>query len=93
MSKPFLTCYGLWCSLGVYRGVQDYNKKYNKEYKYHVENPNSKKPEYYYTSLIGNSLLGFICYANPITLPIFAIGELYELEKKIRGIKDEKEKD
>jgi hypothetical protein len=89
MSKPFLTCYGLWCSLGAYRGVQDYSKKYNKEYKYHTENPNSKKPQYYYTVCFSSSILGIICYANPFTLPFFAYAEIINLEKKIRGIKDE----
>lgn len=89
MSKSVLTCYGLWSSLGVYRGVKDYNKQYNKDYKFYMKYPDSKKPEYYYTSAFGNSVFGFICYANPILLPVFAIEELYELEKTIRGIEDE----
>jgi len=87
MSKPFLTCYGLWCSLGVYRGFKDYNKKYDKDYKFYLENSKLKKPEYYYSDCISYSFLAFICYANPILLPIFAVAELKDLEGKIRGIK------
>jgi hypothetical protein len=93
MSKPFLTCYGLWCSLGIYRGAQDFNKKYNKDYKFYLENPKSKKPEYYYLDCIANSFLVFVCYATPITLPFFVFVELKDLEGKVRGIKDKKEKD
>jgi hypothetical protein len=93
MNKPFLTCYGLWCSLGIYRGAQDFNKKYNKDYKFYLENPKSKKPEYYYIDYISSSFSGFLCYANPIILPFFVFVELKDLERKVRGIKDEKEKD
>jgi len=88
MSKPFLTCYGLWCSLGTYRGIQDYNKKYDKDYKFYLENPNSKKPIYYYSDFISSSLLGLLVYANPILLPIFGYHEIVNFEKIIRGIKD-----
>jgi hypothetical protein len=84
MVKLFVTCYGLWCSLGIYRGFQDYNNKFHKDY---IENPNSKKPEYYYSDLFASSALGFIAYANPLTLPVFAFLEIRELELKIRSIK------
>jgi superoxide dismutase len=86
MSKPFLTCYGLWCSLGTYRGIQDYNKKYDKDYKFYLEKPNSKKPIYYYSDFISSSLLGLLVYANPILLPIFGYYEIVNFEKIIRGI-------
>lgn len=86
MSKILGTSYGLFCSLGIYRGAQDYNKKYNKEYKIYLELPTSKKPEYYYIDFISSSFFGFVCYANPITLPFFLVSELKDLEGKIRGI-------
>ena len=34
-----------------------------------------------------------IFYANPITLPFCVISEIYQLELKIRDIKDEEEND
>jgi len=87
MSKPFFTFYGLWSALGAYRGVQDFNKDFNKQYKNYMENPtSSKKPEYYYIDYIGSSFMGVVCYANPLTLPFFAFAELKDLEKKIRGL-------
>lgn len=87
MAKPIAIGYGLWCSLGVYRGFKDYNNKYDKDYKLYLEKPNLKKPEYYYTDCIGSSFMGLFVYANPILLPIFAYHEVIDLEKKIRGFK------
>jgi len=88
MSKVFITSYGLWCSLGVYRGFKDYNNKYDKEYKLYLENNcKLKKPEYYYIDCISSSFIGLFVYGNPILLPIFAYHEIVDLEKKFRGIK------
>jgi hypothetical protein len=83
---------GLWGGLGAYRGAQDYNKNYNIDYKQYLINPNYyKKPQYYYTLSIGYSMISFISYVNPITLPIFFYLELYNLEKQIICINDKEE--
>lgn len=87
MSKPLITCYGLWCSLGAYRGFQKYNQKYREDYKFYLENPNSKRPEYYYSDFIASTLMGVFVYANPILLPVFVYQEIVDLEKKFRCIK------
>lgn len=73
--------------MGAYRGVQDYDKKYNKDYNFYLKNPNSKRPEYYYTDVVASSFMGFICYANPLILPFFLASEIRYLESEIRGIK------
>jgi len=86
-----LISYGLWSGLGAYRGFQDYNKEYNKKNKYYMKNPNSKKPEFYFTQFFLNTMVGFLVYANPLSAPFFIVHELYGIEEKIRGIKNEEE--
>jgi hypothetical protein len=75
--------------LGGYRGVQDYNKKYDKDYKLYLANPKLLRPTYYYTDAVASTFIGFICYANPLSLPFFAFAELHNIESKIRGVKKE----
>jgi len=62
-----------WAGLGAYRGVQDYNRRYKKDYKYflkHKDNSyrNEKEPIYYYVSCFGSSILHLLLYASPIFL-------------------------
>jgi hypothetical protein len=85
-----LISYGLWGGLGAYRGVQDYNKQYDKNYKYHLEHPTHRKPQYYYLSCLGSSAVCFGFYIMPLFLPITITMELYSLERAIRGIEDKK---
>ena len=89
MSKRFLTCYGLWCSLGAYRGIQKYNNNYREDHNFYLENPKSKKPEYYYSDFMASTLMGLFLYGNPFLLPNFAYEEIFDLEKKLRGIKSD----
>jgi hypothetical protein len=96
-----LTSYGLWGGLGAYRGVQDYNKKYNDKYKYYLKHQNDKykydhikKPQYYYLSCCGSSIIwAFGFYLNPLFIAISIMDELYNVERSIRGIKDDEEND
>ena len=83
--------YGLWGLLGGYRGVQNYNKRYNQDYKYHLKNPNYKKPQYYYITCFAYSFFSIGVYVFPVYAPIFIIYELYNIEKFIRGIEDDEE--
>lgn len=80
-----------WGGLGAYRGVQDYNKKYNSENIRYLERPTyCKKPQYYYLSCFGSAMGCFAFYIMPVFLPITVTMELYSLEEKIRGIEDKK---
>ncbi len=82
--------YGLWCGLGAYRGIQAYNKYFDKEYKCYIKYPLfNKKPHYYYTIGFCCSVTGLIVHAIPITFPFLVLSEIIDLEKTIRGIKDE----
>jgi len=79
-----------WAGLGAYRGVQDYNKKYKKDYANYVKNPKYyPQPKYYYVSCIGNSIGHLFFYINPFFIPISIITELYNVEKAIRGMNDD----
>jgi len=83
-----------WVSLGAYRGVQDYNRRYKKDYKYflkHKDNSyrNEKEPIYYYVGCFGSSVLYVLFYVNPILFVSYVIEELYNFEKMIRCIKDD----
>lgn len=87
--RGFIGC-GLWGGLGAYRGVQKYNKTYNKEYKYHLVKPTYyNKPQYYYISCFGSAMNDFVFYAFPPCIPFTIITELYNLERAIRGIEEE----
>jgi len=80
-----------WGGLGFYRGHQEYNKRYKKHYEYYNERPlYRKKPEYYYIGDFSSSIFGFLLYVNPFTVTIFSIREIYNIEKIIRGIYDDK---
>ena len=83
-----------WAGLGAYRGVQDYNKRYKKDYQYFLKHKDNgffkeKEPKYYYVSCFGSSILYLIRYVNPIIFMASVIDELYNVEKMIRGIKDD----
>jgi hypothetical protein len=94
LSKYTLTWIGigLWGGLGAYRGTQNYRKNYDIDYKRHLENPTyCKKPQYYYLSCFGKAFYYSALYIYPISGPIFIIEELYNVEKAIRGIKDNEE--
>jgi hypothetical protein len=76
-----------WISLGGYRGAQEYNKNYNKYYKCYTEKKFKKKPQYYYLSCAGRSC--FFATRYIILFPFAFIDELYNIEKYIRGIKED----
>lgn len=81
-----------WGSLGAYRGVQYYNKKYRNDYKKYINDPKYRsEPKYYYLTCFGVSCWHFLFYANPVLLPITVIQELYNLEETIRGIKNDED--
>jgi len=82
--------YGLWGGLGAYRGIQDYKKKYNKDYKYYLENEKySSKPQYYYLSCFGFSVAHMGFYLFPMFFGVTITRELYNLERAIRGIEED----
>jgi hypothetical protein len=89
--STFLFGYSLWGGLGAYRGVQDYNKEFNKKNNNYLIRPKyATKPQYYYLSCFGNSIVWCIVYyLNPIFIPISLIKELYNIERAIRGIEEE----
>ena len=73
--------WGLWGTLGCYRG----NQYYKTELKRDLER--NKKTQYYYSKNLGCCLLGGCVYVLPITIPVNIIYELYNLEEFVRGIK------
>ena len=91
MNKLVVTGYGCWGALGAYRGVQEYNKKFNRDFKHYLKYPDTKKPEYYYLSCLGFSLLASLGYIIPPFLLFNAGLEIYNIERALRGIKDEEE--
>ena len=65
-----------WGSLGVYRGVQQYN--------YLEERKNNST--YFYTSAAGNGFMGAFIYVNPLLAAITIPKELYRMEVVIRDL-------
>jgi hypothetical protein len=79
-----------WSGLGAYRGVQDYNKEYRKDYRRYLKDTKyNREPKYYYLSCFGRACIFAIMY--PWVFPLFFIDELYNVEKFIRNIKDDDE--
>lgn len=70
-----------WSGLGAYRGVQDYNKEYKKDYQRYLENTKyHREPTYYYVSCFGRACFFAIMY--PWIFPKFVIDELYYYVEK-----------
>ena len=84
-----------WAGLGAYRGVQDYNRRYKKDYNYYLKHKDDiyrkeKEPKYYYVSCFGSSIWSCLMYyVNPFCFVCGLIDEMYNFEKMIRGIKDD----
>lgn len=79
-----------WSGLGAYRGVQDYNKEYKKDYqKYLKDTKYYREPKYFYVSCFGRACAFALAY--PGWFPYFVVSELYNVEKMIRNIKDDDE--
>ena len=78
--KIMITAWGLWGTLGCYRGHQ-YYKKELKRY------TNMKK--YYYVTNFGYGLAGTTFYVCPVFMGLTCIYELYNLEEAIRGIESD----
>ncbi len=107
MGKILFTTWGLFSTLGVYRGIKDYGFKYKQrvtKYEQDCEKyPNiykntdiynyATKPKYYTSDAIATGCLGFVLYANPATCLIMLYNELHRLEINLRGYDDEKEKE
>ena len=81
--KIMITAWGLWGTLGCYRGHQYYKK----EVKRH--NERNIKTQYYYISNFGFCIAGILCYVTPPTMLIPIFIEVYNLEEAIRGIKSD----
>jgi hypothetical protein len=88
----------IWGSLGFYRGVKLYNYNNKKDLSYYEDNKDKEfnklvKPQYFYSSCVGNGSMGFLFYVNPFMLFLTIPKELYRLEVNMRSLNDEKEKD
>jgi hypothetical protein len=84
--KILLAFSGLaWTGLGMYRGSQEYNKRFNKDVERYLKDPKYyDQPKYYYTSLIGQSIVFGCLYL--VTAPgAFLYREIYKFEDFIRG--------
>jgi hypothetical protein len=69
----------LWLSLGIIRGINQYNYEYS-----------SDKP-YFYTKNLYNGIAGLLLYTIPVMLPFVLYKEMYRLEVNIRGIQKSEE--
>jgi len=89
-NKTFLIVYGLWGGLGSFRGIQDYNKTIDLQYKKYLKDPTIYvKPQFYYLSCFGISMFHSLLYIYPLSAPFCLLSEMYEIEKLIRNISDE----
>lgn len=75
---------GVWGSLGMFRGVQEYN--YN-HFLHRKENPSYEQKKYFYSKSIGNAFLGALFYVTPFTWPYCLTREIYRLEINLYGLK------
>ena len=76
-----------WGSLGFYRGINEYDYKYEKNKKM------GRNKTYLYSGKITGGLFGCLFYLNPF-LSIFTISkEIYRLEVNLRGMEYEKTTD
>ena len=75
-TKFLIPTFGIWGSLGFYRGTNHYThlqKKY-------------KNKQYLYTSQFGYGLGGLLMYANPAFVFFTLPNEVYRLEVDIRQL-------
>ena len=84
-AKRILISWGLFSTLGFYRGVMDDNYNYEQKMK--------KKDTIYiqshpklYCRAFGKGCLGVLFYTNPVLWVILIPKELYRLEVVLRGL-------
>jgi len=76
-----------WGSLGFYRGINEY------DYKYEQNKKMGRHKTYLYSGKFTCGLMGTLFYLNPF-LVIFVIPkEIYRLEVNLRGMESEKNSD
>lgn len=74
-----------WGSLGFYRGLNEY------DYKYEQNKKMGRRELYLYSGKITGGLFGCLFYLNPF-LAIFMVSkEMYRLEVNLRGMEPEKQ--
>jgi len=81
----FVTLVG-WPLLGFKRGLNSYDYHYlnNKLYR------NSENKSHLYSDKIMWGLGSMLVYANPFTIFLLLLKEVYRLEVNLRGLEDEK---
>jgi hypothetical protein len=77
-----------WGILGFYRGLNDYDHRYEK-----YKNSIYKNKPYLYSERCFNGLLGFIFYISPPLLFFIIPNEIYRFEVNMRGMEYEKQSD
>jgi hypothetical protein len=79
-----------WGGLGFYRGLNEYDRHYNKRMSY---NTGRNLEPYLYSKKITTGILGCLLYLNPILFFIFIPKEIYRFEVNVRGLESEKASD
>jgi hypothetical protein len=79
-----ITINSLWCSLGLYRGGQNYEYEY-KQIRY-------ERIPYLYIYKFNNSIYYGIYYMCPLLFPFILSKEIYRLEVYLRKLENEKKK-
>ena len=76
--------------LGFYRGLNEYDYKYEQNKKYQL----NKNDPYLYSGKFTGGFIGCIFYLNPLlSLFITIPKEIYRLEVNLRGLENEKTTD
>ena len=76
-----------WGSLGFYRGLNEYDYKYEKNKKM------GRQRTYLYSGKFVNGLFGCFFYLNPLFVGITIPNEIYRLEVNLREMEYEKTTD
>lgn len=90
--KPFIATVTGWGGLGFYRGLNDYDYKYNKDVQFYADRK-SKPKTYLYSAKFANGIWGWLVYMNPALSFLTIPNEIYRLEVKVRGLESEKTSD
>ena len=76
-----------WGSLGFYRGLNEY------DYKYEQNKKMGRHKTYLYSGKFTCGLMGILFYLNPLLSVITIPKEIYRLEVNLRGMEYEKTTD
>jgi len=74
-----------WGSLGFYRGLNDYDYKYEQKIKM------GRRELYLYSGKFTNGIMGTLFYLNPCLVFFSIPKEIYRLEVDLRGLETEKQ--